>query len=99
MKFFNKIKRKIHCLLERIKLSEHDYLSMKAQSQMYKAMMATIKHSSSADYEDIKDADGNLIQKLLIGKTVKLDIDIVELLAEGGITFDKNAVKLNVTGF
>ena len=66
---------------------------------MYGNMMATIKHSSSADYEDIKDANGNLIQKICVGKTVKLDIDIVELLAAGGITFDKNAVTLNVTGF
>lgn len=98
MKIFNKLKRKIHYLIERIRLSESDYLTMKAKSQMYSAMMSTVKYSSSADYEDIKDAADNVITKICKAKTATIDIDIIEMLAEGGITFDKNAVKLNVTG-
>ena len=98
MKFFNKLKRKIHCLIERIKLSESDYLIMKAQSQMYSGMMSTITYSSSSEYEDVKDASGYLITSIPKAKTATVHINITEMLAEGGITFNKNVVKLDVTG-
>lgn len=98
MKFFNKLKMKIRCLIERIKLSESDYLTMKAQSQMYKAMMSTIKYSSNTVYEDIADNDGNLINRILKAKTATVHINITDMLAEGGITFNKNAVKFDITG-
>jgi hypothetical protein len=98
MKFFNKLKRKIHCLIERIKLSESDYVAMKTQSQMYKAMMSTIKYDLSSEYEDIKDASGYLITTIPKAKTATAHINITEMLAEGGIIFNKNVVKLDVTG-
>lgn len=98
MKFFNKLKRKIHCLIERIKLSESDYLMMKAQSQMYKAMMSTIKYSSDSEYEDAFDDNGNLIKRFLKARTATIHINIADMLAEGGVTFNKNAVNLDITG-
>lgn len=98
MKLFNVFKRKIRCLIKRIKLSESDYLTMKAQSQMYKAMMSTIKYSSDSEYEDVFDADGNLITRLRSARTATVHINIVDMLAEGGVTFNKNAVKFDITG-
>ena len=97
-KFFNKRKRKLHYLNERIRLSESNYLTMKVKSQMYDAMMSNITYSSEVEHEDIKDIHGNVITRIYKGKTAAIDVDIVEMLANGGITFDKTAVKLNVTG-
>ena len=99
MKIINKLKRKIRCLIERIRLSESDYLTMKAQSQMYKAMMSTVKYSSGSEYEDAFDDNGVLIKRFLKARTATVHLNIVDMLAEGGITFNKNAVKLDVTGF
>ncbi len=98
MKFFNVLKRKIRCLIKRIKLSESDYLTMKAQSQMYKAMMSTVKYSSGSEYSDVFDADGVLVTSIRQARTATVHINIVDMLAEGGITFNKNAVKLDITG-
>lgn len=99
MKFFNRLKMKIRYLIERIKLSESDYLTMKAQSQMYKAMMSTVKYSSDTEYEDVFDDNGNIIKRFLKARTATIHINIVDMLAEGGITFNNNTVKLDVTEF
>ena len=98
MKFFNKLKMKIRCFIERIRLSETDYLTMKAQSQMYKAMMSTIKYSSGSEYSDVFDADEVLVASVRQARTATVHINIVDMLAEGGVTFNKNAVKFDVTG-
>lgn len=93
---FNTFKRKLLYLIERIKMSESDYLTMKAQSQMYTGMISTIKYSINDEREDVTDGDGNLITQVLRARTLKMNVNVIELLAEGGITFDKNAVELNV---
>lgn len=98
MNFFNKLKRKIRCLIERIRLSELDYLTMKAQSQMYKAMMSTVKYSSDTEYGDVFDIDGIPIKTFLKARTATIHVNITDMLAEGGVTFNKNVVKLDVTG-
>lgn len=98
MKLFNKLKRKIRCLIERIKLSESEYLTMKAQSQMYQAMMSTVKYSSGSEHSDVFDADGTLVTRILQARTATVHINIVDMLAEGGITFNKNTVKFDITG-
>ena len=98
MKIFNKLKIKISCLIERIKLSESDYRTMKARAQMYEAMMSTIRYNTEREYEPVYDTCGVLITHLPKAQTLTIHINITEMLAEGGITFDKNAVKLDVTG-
>ena len=87
-------KRKLHSLIERIKLSESDYLSMKSKAQMYSDMMSAIKYECNTDYEDIK-SNGQTIARFPRSKTMTLNIDVEQMLENGGITFDKNAVKLN----
>lgn len=98
MKFFNKLKMKISCLIERIKLSEFDYRTMKAQAQMYKAMMSTIRYNTEREYEPVYDTNGVLITNLFKARVSTIHVNITEMLAEGGITFNNNAVKLDVTG-
>jgi hypothetical protein len=71
---------------------------MKAQSQMYQAMMSTIKYSSNSDCEDVFDGAGHLVTKIYKGRTDTVHINITDMLAEGGITFNKNVIKLDITG-
>lgn len=94
-----KLKRKTDYLLERIKLPESNYLDMKTRAKMFDDMMSAVTYSLNADYEDAMDIFGNVVARIYKGKTVTLDVDIVKMLAAGGITFDKNAVQLNVVGF
>lgn len=98
MQLYNKLKRKLCCLIERIKLSESDYRAMKAKSQMYNAMMSNVKATLNTEYKDIMDNHGNVVATVCNGVTMTIDIDIVQMLAAGGITFDGNKVKLNVIG-
>lgn len=94
----NALKRKLLCLIERIKLSESEYRAMKAKSQMYDGMMSSIKWNTYMKEEEVKNNNGDIIWMLPKEKTVTMEIDIVDMLANGGITFDKNAVELKVTG-
>lgn len=96
MKFFNKLSRKMRCLLERIRLSESDYRTMKARAQMYQSMMSTIKYDVNTEYEDAVDELGNLIRRTLKARNVTAHINVEEMLAEGGITFDKRVDKLDI---
>lgn len=98
MKIFNKFKNKLTSLIERIKLSETAYSFIKAEAKMYEAMMSNIVTSSSNEWEDIKDANGNVITSICKGKTVIIDVDIVKMLAAGGFVYDKDKFTLNIIG-
>lgn len=98
MNRLKELRRKWRCLIERIKLSELDYLTMKTNSQKYTAMMSTIECSMSADYVDVHDPLGNLITKIPTSKTAMVHINITDMLAAGGFVFNKNIVKFDVTG-
>lgn len=88
------LKRNLHSLIERIKLSESDYTSMKSKAQMYSDMMSTIKYDRNTEYEYIKKNGKNIAR--FPSKTITINIDVEQMLANGGITFDENLVKLNV---
>lgn len=90
------LKRKLLCLFERIRLSESDYKNIKSKAQMYDNMMSTIDFNLNTELEDIKDKDGNIIYRFPKSKTANMNIDIVEMFKAGGVTFDLDAVKLNV---
>lgn len=93
---FNALKRKLLCLVERIKLPELEYRAMKAKSQMYDGMMSSIKWSTYMKDEEVTNNNGDIIWMLPKEKTVTMEIDIVDMLANGGITFEKNAVELKI---
>lgn len=93
---FKTLKRKLLCLFERIKLSELDYKNIKTKAQLYDNMMSTIDFKINNESEDIKDKDGNIIYRFPKSKTANMNIDIMKMLNAGGITFELDAVKLNV---
>ena len=93
---FKTLKKKLLCLFERIKLSELDYKNIKTKAQLYDNMMSTIDFKIDNESEDIKDKDGNIIYRFPKSKTANMNIDIMKMLNAGGITFELDAVKLNV---
>lgn len=90
------LKRKLLCLFERIRLSEIDYKNIQLKAKMYDNMMSTINFDINTKTEDITDRDGNLIYRIPKSKTVNMDIDMMKMLKAGGVTFDLDAVKLNI---
>lgn len=89
------LKQKWHNFVERLRLSEDDYLTMKRQSENYEKMLSTINVELKCDSEDITDIAGNVIRKGNVNKNVIINVDTKEMLNKIGITFDKDAV-LNV---
>lgn len=90
-----KLKRKLCCLIERIKLSESDYRAMKDKSQRYDAMMPNVKYTINTNFKDVTDNFGNIIQTVYMGVNATIDVDIVEMLAAIGITMCKGDI-LNI---
>lgn len=90
----NVLKRKLIYLIERICLSEEDYINMKVQSQIYRYMANTISLHSDIEYEDIRDGNDTLITSVPKSQTVIVTVDIWQLFAEMGWNFDKRTTKL-----
>lgn len=98
MRFFNTIKRRLLCLIERIKLSEHDYERMKIRAEKYDNMMSTIKYDTELKWINAEDRYGNIILRYPYEKTIACNVDIKQMLEYGGIYIDTDIVKINVTG-
>ena len=92
---FNTFKRKLLCLIERIKLSESDYRTMKAKSQMYDGIMSVIKINIGTDNQKIENNDGCFFWFTSRTRIVTVDIDVMEMLAAGGIHFN-DELEINV---
>lgn len=90
-----KLKSKLCCLIERIKLSESDYRAMKDKSQRHEDMMSNVRYTINTNFKDVTDNFGNIIKTVYMGTTATIDVDIVKMLAAGGITLDKGDI-LNV---
>ena len=82
------IARKVHNFIERVRMSESDYLTMKEQSNKFENMM------SSCEFK--LDADGNILHRFKKSQSASLNINIDEMLKNGGILYDKERVKLNI---
>lgn len=93
----NVLKRKLIYLIERICLSEEDYINMKVQSQIYRYMANTISIASNMDYEDVRDGNEALITSVPKSQTITVTVDIWQLLAEMGLPLDKRITKLVIT--
>lgn len=93
---FNELKRKLHYLIERIKLSETEYISIKNKSRMYDDMMSTVKCTFNAEFEEVKK-DGYVLKRFPTKKNVNIDIDMKQMLSNGGINLDRS-VDLKIIG-
>ena len=91
------IARKVHNFIERVRMSESDYLTMKEQSNKFENMMSSCEFKlDEPEYTDVKDADGNILHRFKKSQSVSLNINIDEMLKNGGILYDKERVKLNI---
>mgnify|MGYP000030120755 FL=1 len=92
------IARKVHNFIERARMSESDYLTMKEQSNKFENMMSSCEFKlDEPEYTDVKDADGNIIMhRFKKFQSASLNINIDEMLKNGGILYDKERVKLNI---
>jgi hypothetical protein len=90
---------KLKNLIERIKLSDTDYQNMKEKAQRFDKMMSTIQVEGIVEYEEARNAHGYVLMTFPTSKSYTVSIDIKEMLAAGGIMFDENVVKFNVTGY
>ena len=91
------ITRKVHNFIERVRMSESDYLTMKEQSNKFENMMSSCEFKlDEPEYMDVKDADGNILHRFIKSQSASLNINIDEMLKNGGILYDKERVKLNI---
>ena len=90
------IARKVHNFIERVRMSESDYLTMKEQSNKFENMMSSCEFKLEPEYTDVKDADGNILHKFRKSQSASLNINIDKMLKNAGILYDKERVKLNI---
>lgn len=91
------IARKVHNFIERVAMSESDYLTMKEQSNKFKNMMSSCEFKlEEPEYTDAKDASGNILYRFRKSQSASLNINIDEMLKNAGILYDKERVKLNI---
>lgn len=83
--------------IERVRMSESDYLTMKEQSNKFENMMSSCEFKlEEPEYTDVKDANGNILHRFRKSQSASLNINIDEMLKNGGILYDKERVKLNI---
>lgn len=91
------LKRKFRNFIERLRLSESEYLKMKEQSEKFEGMMSTCEFKiGEPEFMDIKDKKGNIVHRIPKSRTATLNINVDEMLKEAGIVYDKDRVTLNV---
>ena len=91
------IARKVHNFIERVRMPESVYLTMKEQSNKFENMMSSCEFKlKEPEYTDVKDADGNTVYRFKKSQSASLNINIDEMLKNGGILYDKERVKLNI---
>lgn len=96
-KRFKDVKRKLHNFIERMRMSDAEYLTIKEQSNKYKGMMsACIFELEEPEYTDIKDAEGNVLHRFRKSQSASLNVNIEDMLRNGGVIYDKERVTLNI---
>lgn len=91
------LNRKFRNFIEKLRLSETEYLTMKEQSEKFEGMMSTCEFKlCELEFTDIKDKKGNILHRFPKSRTATLNINIDEMLKEAGIVYDKDRVTLNV---
>lgn len=69
------IARKVHNFIERARMSESDYLTMKEQSNKFENMMSSCEFKlDEPEYTDVKDVDGNILHRF---KSLSLQVLIL----------------------
>ena len=89
--------RKFRSFIERLRLSESEYLTIKEQSEKFKNMMSTCEFKlGEPEFTDVKDKEGNIVYRIPKNRTATLNVNVDEMLKEAGIVYDKDRATLNI---
>lgn len=91
-----KLKENLRMLLERIKLSNSEYLAMKEKSKRFDNMLAAISLETNAKYIDVKDNKGVHIFKFPESKNLTISINVPDLMKGVGIEYNKCCTNIKV---
>lgn len=91
-------RRKLHNFVERVKMSELDYLVMKEKSEKFDKMMSTISIDVSTEYKEIKSKNGDLIYRVP-RKQGSINVDTPAMLKAAGIIFDSQVDLISKGGY
>lgn len=91
-----KFKEKLHIFLERIKLSNSEYLTMKEKNKRFDNMLAAISFETNTKYIDVKDNKGVYIFKFPESKNLTISINVPDLMKGVGIVYDRQLTNINI---
>lgn len=91
-----KLKEKLHLFLERMMMSNHEYLNMKNDAQNFKNVRGCVGVNTSTKYVDYRDKYGEILCKFPESTETTIDVNITDMLKAIGVTYNKNYVKLNI---
>ena len=91
-----KFKEKLHIFLERFKLSNSEYLTMKEKAKRFDNMLAAISMETNAEYLPVERPNGCVIAKVLISKSLTISVNIPDLMKGAGIVYDRQLTNINI---
>lgn len=91
-----KLKEKLYLFLERMMMSNHEYLNMKNDAQKFKNVMGCVGINIGTKYVDCRDKYGKLLLKFPQSIEATINVNVSDMLKAMGIVYDKNFVKLNI---
>ena len=91
-----KLKEKLHIFLERSKLSNSEYLTMKEKAKRFDDMLAAISMETNAEYLPVERPNGCVIAKVLISKSLTISVNIPDLMKGAGIVYDRQLTNINI---
>ena len=91
-----KFKEKWNVFLERSKLSNSQYLTMKEKAKRFDDMLAAISMEINAEYILVERPKGCVIAKVLKSKSLTISVNIPDLMKGAGIVYDRQLTNINV---
>lgn len=91
-----KLKEKLYIFLERSKLSNSEYLTMKEKAKKFDDMLAAISMETNAEYLPVERPNGCVITKVLISKSLTIFVNIPDLMKGAGIVYDRQLTNINI---
>lgn len=91
-----KLKEKWNVFLERSKLSNSEYLTMKEKAKKFDDMLAAISMETNAEYIPVEHPKGCVITKVLKSKSLTISVNIPDLMKGAGIVYDRQLTNINI---
>lgn len=91
-----KFKEKWNVFLERSKLSNSEYLTMKEKAKRFDDMLAAISMETNAEYIPVERPKGCVIAKVLRSKSLTISVNIPDLMKGVGIVYDRQLTNINI---